>query len=239
MSRNGQSARWSPVAMPRSLVALAVDWHDGHRIPWHRHRVAQLLYARRGVMTVTTADGAWVVPPLRAVWVPPGMAHTIHMTGSVEMRTVYLASSLCAALPAACRVVQVTPLLRELVLRAVDFPARYARAGAEARAAAVLVDEIRGAAVAPLHLALPSDPRALRVARALLAEPGDPRPLGAWAKPAGASARTLARLFRRETGASFRAWRQQLRLLRALERIASGDAVTRVALELGYASPSA
>src|SRR5262249_37299133 len=147
--------------------------------------------------------------------------------------------SRAAALPAACRVVQVTPLLRELVLRAIDFPARYARRGREARAADVLVDEIRAASVAPLHLALPGDARALRVARALLEQPGDARPLSAWAKPAGASTRTLARLFQRETGSSFRAWRQQLRLLRALERIAAGEAVTRVALELGYASPSA
>ena len=103
----------------------------------------------------------------------------------------------------------------------------------------MLVDEIRGAAQAPLHLPLPSDPRALRVARALQAEPGDARPLAGWSKPAGASTRTLARLFVRETGLGFRAWRQQLRLLRALERLAAGEAVTQVALDLGYDSPSA
>jgi AraC-like DNA-binding protein len=190
-------------------------------------------------MTVTTGDGSWVVPPLRAVWVPPFALHAIRATGDVEMRTVYLARSLAASLPPACCVVQVTPLLRELLLRAVAFPARYPSRGPEARAAAVLVDEIRAAPTAPLHLPLPVDARALRVARALLASPGDSRPLEAWARPAGASARTLARLFLRETGLGFRAWRQQLRLLRALERIAAGEAVTRVALALGYESPSA
>jgi AraC-like DNA-binding protein len=211
----------------------------GERIPRHRHGVGQLVYAASGVMTVRTRDGSWVVPPLRAVWVPPFVEHAIRTTGDVEMRTVYLSRALAATLPRACCVVQVTPLLRELLLRATAFRPAYPRQGPEARAAAVLVDEIRGATVAPLHLPFPSDPRALRVARALIASPGDARPLAGWSKPAGASERTLARLFRRETGLGFRAWRQQLRLLRALERIASGEAVTQLALELGYESPSA
>jgi AraC-like DNA-binding protein len=73
----------------------------------------------------------------------------------------------------------------------------------------------------------------------VLADPADRRTLAAWARPAGASVRTLARLFTRETGMGFRGWRQQVRLLRALERLAAGEAVTTVALDLGYDSPSA
>jgi AraC-like DNA-binding protein len=239
MSRSSQAPIRSAVRMTRPVVGLAAHYPDGSRIPRHRHAVAQLVYATAGVMTVTTRDGEWVVPPLRAVWVPPLVAHAIRMTGAVDMRTVYLARALCAPLPRACGVVSVTPLLRELVLRAVAFPKRYAERGPEARLAAVLVDEIRSAPAVPLHLPQPSDPRALRVARALLADAADPRPLGGYAREAGASARTLARLFRRETGLSFAAWRQQLRLLRALERLAAGDPVTAVALDLGYAGPSA
>jgi AraC-like DNA-binding protein len=188
---------------------------------------------------VTTRDGTFVVPPERAVWVPPRTEHAIRMTGAVAMRTVYLKAALAAELPARCCVVQVHALLRELVLSVVRFPKRWAPRGPEARLASVLLDEIRGAAVAPLHLPLPRDPRALRVTRALHAAPDDARSLAAHARAAGASARTLARLFRRETGMGFRAWRQQLRLLRALERVAAGEAVTTVALELGYRSPSA
>jgi AraC-like DNA-binding protein len=239
MSRSGQRVLDSPVPMTGPVVGIAQTWADGFRIPRHRHAVAQLVYATAGVMTVTTRDGAWVVPPQRAVWVPPRVVHAIRMTGAVDMRTVYLARALCGPLPATCCVVNVTPLLRELVLRAVAFPKRYARTGAEARMAAVLVDEIRAAPAVPLHLPQPSDPRALHVARALAADPADPRPLAGFARPAGASVRTLARLFRRETGLSFAAWRQQLRLLRALERLASGDPVTTVALDLGYGGPSA
>jgi len=239
MSKIGQ-APLVPVALhSRPVMGRAESMRGGERIRRHRHDVAQLVYAASGVMTVTTQDGSWVVPPLRAVWVPPFVEHAIRMTGDVEMRTVYLARSRAASLPRACCVVQVTPLLRELLLRAVAFRPGYPKQGPEARAAAVLVDEIRGAALAPLHLPFPSDPRALRVVRPLLADPGDARSLAAWSKPAGASTRTLARVFRRETGLGFRAWRQQLRLLRALERLASGEAVTQVALELGYESPSA
>jgi AraC-like DNA-binding protein/quercetin dioxygenase-like cupin family protein len=239
VSRNGQAPLSEPIAMTRPVRALAVSVAAGHRIPRHRHAVAQLIHAVAGVMTVTTRDGSWVVPPLRAVYVPPGVEHAIRMTGDVAMRTVYVARPLADALPRACCVVHVSPLLRELILRAVAFPPRWADDGVEARIAALIVDEIRGARVAPLHLPRPADPRALRVARALEADPGDARPLAQWAKSAGASGRTLARLFERETGLSFGAWRQQLRLLRALERLAAGDAVTAVALDLGYESPSA
>ena len=229
----------APVAMIRPVVALGVSYGDGERIPLHRHRPAQLIAAVSGVMTVTTQVGRFVVPPQRGVWVPPLTEHRIRMTGEVAMRTVYFARPLAAKLPKVCCVVQVTPLLRELVLRAVDFPRHYPRDGREARIAALIVDELQNATVAPLHLPLPEDPRAQRVTRALHADPGDQRSLAGLAKVSGASPRTLARVFRRETGMSFGAWRQQLRLLRALERLAAGDAVITVALELGYESPSA
>jgi AraC-like DNA-binding protein len=225
--------------MSRPLAAVGVAYRDGQRIPRHRHREAQLIAAISGVMTVTTSEGRFVVPPQRAVWVPPRTEHAIRMTGEVAMRTVYFAPELAAKLPARGCVVQVTPLLRELVLRAVDFPRRWTPGGREARIAALIVDEIEHARVAPLHLPLPADPRAARVTRALHAAPEDARRLTALARSAGASPRTLARLFQRETGMSFRAWRQQLRLLRALERLAAGEAVTRIALDLGYQSPSA
>lgn len=230
------------VAMVRPVVALAAEYPAGHRIASHRHPVAQLIHAVTGVMTVTTAHGTWVVPPQRAVWVPPQVAHAIRMTGPVAMRTVYVAPDAAAGMPTTCAVVHVEPLLRELVLRAIAVrAARAARrpGGADDRLAAVLLDEIRSAPVAPLHLARPTDSRALRVVRALEADPSDARPLSAWARTAGASERTLARLFVRETGVGFRAWRQQLRLLRALERLAGGQPVTTVAMDLGYESPSA
>jgi AraC-like DNA-binding protein len=115
----------------------------------------------------------------------------------------------------------------------------YPESGREARLVRVLADELQTARVAPLHLPMPQDPRLLRVARELVANPADGRTLAAWTRAAGASGRTLQRRFRAETGLGFGKWRQQVRLLRALERLAAGAAVTEVAFDLGYDSPSA
>lgn len=223
----------------RPVVGLAADYPPGARIPAHRHDATQLVFAVRGVMTVTTEQGTWVVPPERAVWVPAGVTHAIRMTGRVAIRTLYLGGPLEAVLGSACRVVAVSPLLHACILRAVAFPQPYPEDGPEARIVGVLADEIRAAEVAPLHLPLPRDPRARRVSLALRDAPDDPRRLADWARAAGASPRTLERIFARETGMGFAAWRQQARLLRGLERLAAGEPVTAVALQVGYETPSA
>ena len=225
--------------IPRPVVGVAVDLAHGKVIPSHKHRRSQLVHAACGVMTVTTREGTWVVPPQRAVWVPGGVEHQIRMSGRVEMRTLYLADRAISALPSQCCVVFVSPLLRQLVLQVVAMPQPFPLGGAEERLVEVLLDEIRATEVAPLHLPRPVDSRLRRVADALLESPEDDRGLAEWAKTAGASPRTLERLFHRETGMSFGAWRRQLRLLRALERLAAGEPVTTVALALGYDSTSA
>lgn len=239
MSLERRTPLVSLVAMTRPVVGYAADFPSGHEIRRHRHAAGQLIYAASGVMTVRTAAGRWVVPPERAVWVPPRVPHAIRMTGFVRMRTLYLDGDARAALPTTCAVVQVRPLLRELVLAAVALPQPYPPAGRAARLVAVLLDEIEAAREAPLHLPMPRDPRLRAITERLLADPADKRPLGAWARTAGASTRTLARLFPRETGLGFAHWRQQARLLRALERLAAGEPVTTVALDLGYDGPSA
>jgi AraC-like DNA-binding protein len=237
--RQTASAPIAPHALERPLEGLAHEYAPGDQIPLHQHPFAQLLYASSGVMTVTTEHGTWVVPAERAVWVPTRVGHAIRMTGRVSMRTIYLSDALGPLAGGACCVVQVSALLRESILRAVDFAQPYRADGPEARLVAVIADEIRAAPVAPLHLPLPSDPRARRVADALRTDPGDPRTLAEWARVAGASARTLERLFERETKLAFAAWRQQARLLRGLEQLAAGEPVTSVALDLGYETPSA
>lgn len=226
-------------AVPRPVVALARDYPGGHRIAPHRHARAQLVYAASGVMTVTTDGGAWVVPPERAVWMPAGVTHAIDCAGSLAMRTLYVRSDAAPDPPGGCRVVNVSPLLRELILHAVAMPALYDEAGPDGRVAAVILDQLRALPAAPLHLAMPSDRRLRRVAEALLADPADGRSLDQWAALAGISARSLARHFLQETGQSFGAWRQQARLLTALAWLAEGRSVTATALDLGYESPSA
>lgn len=225
--------------MVRPTVGFAQDFPNGHRIRRHRHAEAQLIYAASGVMTVSTAVGRWVVPPQRALWMPAQVPHAIRMTGAVHMRTLYFDPATVSHAPASCGVVPVTPLLRELILRVIAFAQPYPLDGREARLVAVLHDEIAATPLAPLHLPMPRDRRLLAVTAQLLADPADQRTLTAWSRSAGASARTLARLFQAETGISFARWRQQARLLRALELLGAGAAVTSVALDLGYDSPSA
>lgn len=226
-------------ALPRPVVAFANDYPPGHVITRHRHGRAQLLYAAAGVMRVATDRGVWVVPPQRAVWIPAGTPHEIGCAGVVRMRTLYVDPGAAPGLPDACRVVDVPPLLRELILKAVDLPPLYDRDGADGRLMRVILDEIEALDVAPLHLPIPAHPRLAPILAALLAQPEDGTDLDAWGRRVGASGRTLARLFIAETGMTFGAWRQQARLLAALTRLAAGDKVTTVALDLGYDSLSA
>ena len=225
--------------MPRPVAALAADYPSGHVIARHSHRRAQLVHAAAGVMTVTTETGTWVVPPQRAVWVPALIAHAIKAHGRLAMRTLYVTPDAAPRLPKDCCVITVPPLLGELILEAMRIPPLYSMAGPGARIFAVILDRIRVARVAPLHLPLPADTRLRRITDALSLGPGDRRRLSDWATTAGASDRTLARLFLSETGLTFRQWRQQARLLDALTRLAAGQPVTTVALDLGYESPSA
>ncbi len=226
-------------ALPRPVAAFAHDYAPGELIPPHRHRRAQLLFAAAGVMRVQTDHGLWVVPPNRAVWLPAGIEHRIACDGTVRMRTLYIRPEAATRLGDACQVVDVPPLLRALIVRAVDLPALYDEDGPDGRLMRVILDQIAALEVAPLHLPMPVHPRLAPILEVLLRHPEDDRGLETWGRQVGASGRTLTRLFQRETGMSFRAWRQQARLLAALTRLAAGKPVTSVALDLGYDSLSA
>ncbi|MFQ5765049.1 MAG: helix-turn-helix transcriptional regulator [Rhodospirillales bacterium] len=225
--------------IPRPIAATATDYPPGHRIDWHSHPRAQLIYGIEGVMTVTTAAGVWVIPPERAVWVPAGMEHRVDAAGRVRMRSLFVAADAARAMPGDCCVVTVPPLLHALILEAVEVPKLYDEKGSDGRLMRVILDRLHRLEPTPLYLPMPADARLRRVTEALMADPGQRAGLEAWAKKAGASARTLARLFRRETGLTFSAWRQQARLLKALEWLAQGRPVTAIAFDLGYESPSA
>ena len=226
-------------ARPQPVVSYGRELAEGETLPFHRHRRAQLVYASSGVMTVTTRAAAYVVPPQRAVWVPGGVEHRIDARSAIAMRTLYVESGVAVDLPTKVCVLQVTPLLRELIVTAVAAGPDYEPNSAQARIMSVILDQIGTQPVASLVLPMPTDPRLLRVAQSLLANPADSRDLGEWARAAGASKRTLGRLFTAQTGMSFRVWRQQRRLLRALELLATGNNVTTIALELGYENTSA
>jgi AraC-like DNA-binding protein len=223
----------------RPVIVHAQDYTAGWQTSAHWHARAQLVYASAGVMTVTTEQGLWVVPPQRAVWIPAGISHVVQAVAPLAMRSVYIQRERATWLPTECCVVHITPLLRELILRAATLPHWYAYGGRDERIMLLMLDEMRELPVAPLYLPEPVDPRLQSIAAALKANASDNRTLAAWARSVGASSRTLARLFRTETGLTFQQWQRQARLLAGLMRLAAGQPVTTVALEVGYNSPSA
>jgi len=225
--------------LPSPVTALSFDFVHGHVIPEHRHPEDQLVYASKGVMTVRTREGTWVVPARRAVWIPGRIPHSIVMSGAVSMRTLYLRACMVKSLPRACCVINVSALLQELILHACEFQKLNRRSKTKAHLIDLLIDQLEAVPTLPLQLPSPSDGRAMRVAAALQRDPADSRSLTAVCKQAGASKRTIERLFRQETRLSLGKWRQQLRLMRSLQLLAAGEKITHAALEAGYSTPSA
>jgi len=221
------------------ITTLTHDYAAGRVIPLHFHDRDQLVYASRGVMTVRTSDGTWVVPTYRAVWIPATVHHTITMSGTVAMRTLYVKPRLAKALPRDCCVVNVSPLLKELILHACAFASLRKTIPWQRHLIEVIIDQLQTIQMVPLQLPNPTDPRALRIARALLTDPSESRPLRQLCKVAGAGKRTVERLFQEDVGITFGKWRQQLRLMRAMQLLAEGKKVTHAALEAGYSTPSA
>jgi AraC-like DNA-binding protein len=225
--------------VPRAVAAMPKDFASGFVIQPHRHERAQFIYATAGTMRVAADGSMWVVPPQRALWMPAGVEHGITMLSDVTMRTLYLRDDAAAAMPLSCRVLPVSPLLRELIVRATELPLQYDEDGPAGHVIALLLAELHGLQSLPLQLPMPQEARLRALCLALLAAPGDQRTLREWAQSVNASERTVARLFQNETGLSFGAWRQQARLLEAMGRLGSGAPVTQVALDLGYDSVSA
>jgi len=220
------------------VTALAFELNHGHVIPEHVHPEDQLVYACRGVMTVRTSAGIWVVPAQRAVWVPARTPHSIVISGAVSMRTVYLRPGM-VKLQHGCGVMNVSPLLPHLILHLCTHQRLSRRSRIHANLIDVLIDQLETLAAVPLQLPSPSDPRAARVAATLLRNSGPAHSLAAACKQAGASKRTIERLFQQETHLSLGKWRQQLRLLRSLQLLAAGEKIAHAALEAGYSTPSA
>ncbi|CAM2176998.1 AraC family transcriptional regulator [Burkholderia latens] len=227
--------------IPRSVVVTANDYAAGTTFPEHAHRRGQFAFASRGTLSVSTPHGRWLVPPQRACWVPAGVRHDMTMTGTVTLFNTFVAddAARAAGLPDQCGVYGVSPLLRQLIDDAIDVPAMYDVDGRAGKLMALLVAEIATMPRLSLHAPLPADARLAKICRHLFASPSIAADLDQVATDAGVSRRTFTRLFRAQTGVSFAAWRQQVCMLAAITRLSDGQPVTRVALELGYASASA
>jgi len=225
--------------VPFLIRTLACTFHGGHHVEPHAHRWGQLIYAGSGVMRVRAGRTLWIVPPARAVWAPAGVEHEIWAQGDFAMRTLYLEPRLADALPAEVVAIEVSPLLRELALHAVQLGMLDEGEPAQARLAQVIADQIAQAPALPLALPLPADPRAVRLAARLRDDPACTAELRVLAAEAGASPRTMQRLFLDDTGLRFSEWRQRLRLLHGATLLGAGASVTEAGLAAGYSGTSA
>jgi mannose-6-phosphate isomerase-like protein (cupin superfamily) len=187
MVRNARAADYEHTR--RAIIAVGNDYRAGHHHPAHRHRRSQLLYAAAGIMVVSTEQGAWVVPPQRAVWVPAGIRHEIRMIGAVMTRSIYLEPAAATELPRRCQVVGISPLMRRLLLEAVDLPVEYAPTDRAGLIMALLQQEFRHLPVLPLGVPFPQNEKLAKQCRAFMSRPRAHGSLDAWSKAAGMSRR--------------------------------------------------
>jgi len=239
LSSIGQSAFLEAETAPRPVVGFSMDYPAGLSTNWHSHSRAQLLYAVSGAMRIETEVVSYIIPPSMALFLPSNAEHAIRMDGPVAMRALVLredAESRAATEPKA---IAVSPLLREVILAACAEPLRWGLGGRGYFLTELALDEIANAGVMPLALAMPNDNRLRRAVTILLDRPRDAPTLEDLALAAGASSRTLARLFRSETGLSFRQWRQQARMTEAMAALSTGANPAQVAAKAGFGGQAA
>jgi AraC-like DNA-binding protein len=214
---------------------MAKQYPSGYEGYRHAHTRAQFLYAASGSMKLTLDIGCWIIPPRRAVWLPANYLHQTASIGQLEMRTLYIDSHAgLDCTPSVPRMLNVSPLLHELVLRVIAMPIEYDETGQDGRIVVALLGEIDWTAIHPVSLPSLKDDRLQRMERVLLKDPSDPRTLERWAETLDISPRTLTRLIRRETDLTFQVWRDQIRTFVAIPMLTKGKPLAVIADALGY-----
>lgn len=226
-----------PNDMP-AVVAFEDRCSTGFVDSPHAHDRAQLSFALSGVLTVNIGEASFVLPPNRAIWIPPHKRHQTICRSEAVFQLLYIHPGF-APQQRDCRVFDTSPLLRALISEITGFDYHYAMEGREALIVRLLLNEIERMPMIPVRAALPSDRRLRRVCEAILADPADTRDIDYWAKQAGMARRTFTRCFREQTGMGLATWRRQVRGMEAASRIAAGEPITSVAYDVGYDSPSA
>lgn len=241
--RRGMSLSRQNTLIPDSaqapVVGVSNHWPSRSEKASHTHSRHQLMYSQKGVIHVSTPSGSWILPPTKSIWISGGVPHALLVKRPVELVTLWVDRDAPGAPNwIGCKVVSVSPLIRELLRACSEQPWDYPPDSRSSRLARVLLEQLEVHEQAPLELPELSDPRAERVAAMLRADPADRRPLAELASAAGASHRTIERLFAAEARMSFGRWRVRHRMIAALEQLAHGDSVSNVAYAVGYETPS-
>ncbi|MEK6351822.1 AraC family transcriptional regulator [Burkholderia cenocepacia] len=228
------------VPLPRQVAATLVNYRQGERVAWHQHRHGQLVFAARGVVRVLTPARTWTLPPSRAVWLPSDVDHELHAVGETALCSIYVEPEVFPWPWEEPAVIAVSVLLRELALTVVDGADTYTATSRAGLAASLLMKVLAETpSLAEPGVPLPRDERLLKLCEHMMNDPASDLTLDFWGQQFGASGRTLARRLHAETGLTFVAWRQQMRVAEAITRLALGQSVARVAKDLGYRSASA
>ena len=223
----------------RPVVVAGADYPGGSLQAWHSHRRAQLLFGLGGLMQVVTQDGAWVVPPQHAVWIPSGREHQSRMLLPVTTCSAFVEPEHAPRDAATCQVLEVGPLLRELLIEATRIDPRYVAHSREESLMRLLLAEISRAREIPMHVPLPQDDRLGALCRDFMMTPSIQSRPGQWAERLHMSERTFNRRFLTQTGMGFQQWRLRACIVNAISRLALGHAVTVIAYDLGYERPAA
>lgn len=206
----------------------------------HRHDRGQFIYPLKGRFRVRAAGQIWAGSPQQAMWIPPGVTHCVEALDELSVHNVYVRTQEIVGFPEQCKVLNVSPLLRELLAYGETLPPSYQDVEEHMRIMLVITDQIRLADdLTSIHLPISNDRRLKPIISRMMEQPDDNRGLEEWAEFTNSSTRTLARLFVQDTGLTFRQWRQRLRIMEALTRLGDGQSVLAVSMDLGYASQSA
>jgi AraC-like DNA-binding protein len=220
------------------IIALCETFPDSHHVQIHLHPRGQLFCPMSGLAMASTSDGTWLVPCRRALWIPAGVRHELRMEGVVEMQSLYFDTNMFRDMPERCRVVAISSLMRSLMAEAVALPITYDHEGRSAAIMKLIRYEVGRLRELPLSLPLPTDKALARRCLKFSASPKANAKIDDWARSLHLTRRTFTRLFRRETGLSFVAWRQQACILAALPKLTAGASVTQTATDLGYDNPA-
>jgi AraC-like DNA-binding protein len=225
--------------LPRPIIAIGNRYPDGHVIEPHHHRRGQLISGATGVVVLATPEGTYVMPPQRGMWIPPATEHHVRMVGAVRMQSLYMEPGAVPGMPTHCQVVGISPFMRSLMTEALGLPIETELDNRADALMELIGHELQQLPILPLSLRYPAEGALAARCRAFVRTPAIHETIDDWAADLHMSRRAFTRLFRRETGLSFMAWRQQACLISALPRLAAGEPVTSVAMDLGYENPAA